>query len=178
MKYNSCMRIVKQITNNKFLNIKSVEDTDMGCRGYQFAERKGVNSIAFLCYDKETGMFLINREATPSLGVFLYRAFGGAIDKNKSYEGIVLDEVKEEAGYKVNPSKIKKVGRNFVSTQMNQFCYLYLVFVNEKQKIEREPENACEALAEPTWWTEAQIKSGEDWKGIVIIEKAKGLGLI
>ena len=172
------MRIVKQITNNRFLNIKEVSDDAMGCKGYQYGERKGVNSVAFVCFDKSTGRFLINKEATPPTGEFLLRAFGGSIDKDKSYEGIVQDEVHEEAGYKVGFSKIKFVGKSFVSTQMNQYCHLYLVIVSDNQKTERKPENACEALAEPVWMTEAEIIDGDDWKSIAILIKAKRANLI
>ena len=172
------MRIVKQITDNRFLNIKEVTDHDLRCTAYQFAERKGVDSVAFICYDKEKGLFLINKEATPPTGGFMLRAFGGSIDKSKPYEEIVRDEVLEEAGYKIPPSKIKLVGRSFVSTQMNQFCYLFIVFISDDKKTARHPENECEALASLEWRLENEIMDGEDWKAITIIEKAKRKGLL
>ena len=172
------MRMIKQITNNRFLNIKEVKDEAMGCSGYQYAERLGVNSVAFICYDKDKGKFLINKEATPPTGDFLVRAFGGSIDKSKTYEEIVQDEVREEAGYKVRLSKVKSVGKSFVSTQMNQYCYLYLVFVSDKQEVGREPENKTEELAEVVWMSEDEINDGDDWKAITIITKAKKLGLV
>ena len=119
------MRTIKQITNHRFLNLKEVNDPKMGCKAYQFAERKGVDSIAFICYDKKTGIYTINREATPPLGIFLPRAFGGSLDKEKPMKEVVLAEVLEEVGYNVSLSQIKKVGKAFVSTQMNQYCHLY-----------------------------------------------------
>lgn len=172
------MRIVKQITNNSFLNLKEVRDDNMGCRGYQFAERKGVDSVAFVCYDESTGEYIINKEATPPTGEFLNRAFGGSIDKKISYDEIVKAEVLEEVGYKVPMTRIKLVGRSFVSTQMNQYCYLYLVKVSEGQKTKRCPENATEALSKPIRLTEDQIVGGDDWKSISIIAKARKLGII
>ena len=172
------MRTIRQLTNNRFLNIKEVSDPKMGCKGYQFAERRGIDSVAFICYDSNTGKFLVNKEATPPLGIFLLRAFGGSLDKETSKEEIVKAEVKEEAGYKVELDDIKAVGRQFVSTQMNQYCYLYLVFVSEKQKTDRAPENACEALAKPEWKTMDEILDEDDWKSISIIAKAIKQGLI
>ena len=172
------MRTIKQLTNNKFLNIKEVNDSMMGCKGYQFAERRGVDSVSFLCYDKKSKKFLINNEANPPLGNFLLRAFGGSLDKDVDKEQIVKEEVLEEAGYDVDFSDIKLVGRSFVSTQMNQYCYLYLVFVTEKNKCDRKPENATEALAEPRWISEKEIYSEDDWKAITIIAKSKALNLI
>jgi hypothetical protein len=53
------MRTIKTLTQNKFLNIKEVEDLKNNVKGYQFAERRGVDSIAFICYDKLTGNFLV-----------------------------------------------------------------------------------------------------------------------
>jgi len=167
------MRVIKQITNNKFLNIKEVSDPNMGCKGYQFAERRGVDSIAFICYDKSTNKFLLNNEATPPLGLFLIRAFGGSLDKDVVHEEIVKGEVEEEAGYEVELKQIKSLGKCFVSTQMNQYCYLYLVLVSDKNKTERKPENACEALAETVWLSEEDIVDGDDWKAIAILNKAK-----
>jgi hypothetical protein len=172
------MRTIKQITDYRFLNIKEVNDPKMGCKGYQFAERKGVDSVAFICVNKDANKFLVNSEATPPLGEFLLRAFGGSLDKETSHEKIVQGEVREEAGYDVELSDINLVGKSFVSTQMNQYCYLYLVFISEKQKTERKPENSTEALSSPKWLTEEEITKGDDWKSIAIIYKAKTLGLL
>lgn len=172
------MRIVKQITNQPFLNIKEVNDPAMACKSYQFAERKGVNSVAFVCYDKKKDKYLINNEATPPIGDFQLRAFGGSIDKSKKYEEIVQDEVKEEAGYNVGLDRITFVGEVFVSTQMNQYCFLYFVDVSDVEAEDREPENATEALSHPEWVTKEDIIAGIDWKAITILSKyenAKGI---
>ena len=45
------MRTVKQLTNNKYLNIKEVVDKENHVTGFQFAERRGVDSVAFICLD-------------------------------------------------------------------------------------------------------------------------------
>ncbi len=168
------MRLIKQITNHKFLNIKEVHDDGMGVSAYQFAERLGVNSIAFICIDKKNkDRFLLNHEATPPLGIFMYRAFGGSIDKNLDLVDIVIQEAKEEAGYTVKEKDVKYLGRSFVSTQMNQFCHLYIIPVEENKQGGREPENKCESLSEPRWLSEDIVLDGEDWKAIAIITKAK-----
>jgi UDP-sugar diphosphatase len=172
------MRIIKQLTNNRFLNLKEVSDDSMGCKGYQFAERLGVDSIAFICYDKSKNEFIINNECTPPIGKLLKRAFGGSLDKNKEMEKIVKAEVEEEVGYNVDDSDINMVGKCFVSTQMNQFCYLYLVFISDKKKTERKPENESEAISHPIVVLEEEIEDGDDWKAITILTKARKLKLI
>lgn len=170
------MRTVNQLTTNKFLNIKEVYDDTKHCKGYQFAERRGVDSIAFICYDENTGKFLINKEYTPPTDEFLFRAFGGSLDKNVDKVQIVIDEVKEEVGIKVTAKNIYFVGSVFVSTQMNQRCYLYFVDVSDLKRGKTEPENAIEAMAEIVEMTEEEIHRNDDWKAITIIEKAKVFG--
>ena len=173
------MREVIQLTNNKYLNIKEVRDPENHINGYQFAERLGVDSVAFICVDKKRqAMFLLNHESKPPIGPFLTTAFGGSLDKEKCAEEIVMAEVKEEAGYVVRLTDIKFLGKQFVSTQMNQFCYLYLVFVDKDNVEERAPENALEASAEPVWWSRNAVMDSQDWKAIAIIAKAEHQGLL
>lgn len=172
------MRTIKQTTSNKFLNIKEIFDPENHCKGYQFAERRGIDSIAFICIDRDTNLFLVNNEYTPPANEFLLRAFGGSLDKAKSKEEIVREELKEEAGYEVAEDKIHFVGSAFVSTQMNQRCFLYLIDITKAKNTGRKPENAMEGVAMPTKLTVNEILDGEDWKAITIINKAIRLGII
>ena len=174
----SASRIVEKLTDNKFLNIKQVKDPEMGVGGYQFAERKGKNSVAFICYDKDTELFLLNNEYKPPTNEFILGAFGGSIDKDMDYNYIVKAEVKEEAGFDVDIEDILCVGTSFVSTQMNQYCYLYLVYVDGKNQGEREPENAIEELAKTRWVVRVGIDGLDDWKAITIVAKASNIGVI
>lgn len=167
------MRIIKQITTNKFLNIKEVYDSEKHCKGYQFAERRGQGSVAFICYDKTTGKFLLNKEYTPPTDEFLVRAFGGSLDKDKPLIDIVREEVKEEVGYEVSNDMIRYLGSLFVSTQMNQYCHLFLVDITSAKQTGREPENKIEAMAETLWKDDFEIVDGSDWKAITILSKAK-----
>ena len=166
-------REIKKMTDNKFLNIYEVTDLEHHCKGYQYSERRGQDSVAFICYDRKRQQFLLNCEFTPPVGYFHDRAFGGSLDKEgKKHAEIVMEEVEEEAGYKVEEDCIKYVGNCFVSTQMNQTCYLYLVIVEDSQKVERKPQCAVEALASLRWVNTHSILSGDDWKSISILMKA------
>lgn len=166
------MRIIKQLTSNKYLNIKEVFDPEKNCRGYQFAERRGVDSIAFICQDNNTGKFLLNKEYTPPTDEFLVRAFGGSLDKEKDLFEIVIDEVKEEAGYDVSKKEVECVGKVFVSTQMNQYCHLFIVNVTGLTPTGRKPENKMEAMADTVWMTDEEIVACPDWKAISILMKS------
>lgn len=174
------MREVTQLTNNRFLNIKQVADEEHGVKAYQFAERLGKDSIAFVCYDKETGLVLLNHEFKPPVGQFIITAFGGSLDKEKDLKTIVKEEVREEAGFEVDFKDIVDLGSVFVSTQMNQYCRLYLVYVDKKMQKERMPENYVEKIASLIWWPINDAFYGElqDWKAIIIIAKAEKEGLL
>ena len=165
------MREVTKLTDNKFLNIYSVKDVDKHINGYQYAERLGKDSVAFVCYDRKIDKYLVNHEQKPPVNAFIDTAFGGSIDKNRSHQQIVVEEVKEEAGFEVNESDLVYIGGYFVSTQMNQFCHLYLVTVDREKQGERKPENKVEESASTVWLTEKEIMQGMDWKAIVIISK-------
>ena len=174
------MRIIKQLTNNKFLNIKEVVDEEHHVKGYQFAERRGVDSIAFICYDSNTNEFLLNNEYKSPVNSMILSAFGGSLDKDVNKMDIVIGEVREEAGFEVTEDDVVELGKMFVSTQMNQYCYLYLVYVFKSEQKDRQPENKVEALATTQWiYNDFDVFNGiEDWKTISIIAKSENQGLI
>ena len=166
-------RKVVKLTDNKFLNVFEVYDPDNHVRGYQFTERRGKDSVAFICYDTRKKQFILNCEFTPPVGCFHKRAFGGSLDKPELEPWqIVKAEVEEEAGYRVGKDDIQYVGKCFVSTQMNQECFLYLVLVDDSIKTDRKPENKVEAMAQLRWMSTHDILSGDDWKSIAILMKA------
>lgn len=152
---------------NKFLTIK---EWVKGEQTYYYAERLGKDSIAFILRDRNTGKFGLVKEFKPPLNEYLVTAFGGSLDKNIPQTDLVRDEVREEAGYIM--ADISYLGRSFVSTQMNQFCYLYLADITEAKEVPKEPQNAMEAMASIAWLTKDQILRGEDWKAITILTKA------
>ena len=166
------MRIVKQITDNKFINLKEVKDPEKHISGYQFAERLGKDSVAFICWDiSGSEQFLLNKEYKPPVDLFILGAFGGSMDKDKSPEQIVIDEVREEAGFDVDENAVHYVGKVMVSTQMNQFCRLYVVKVDKGAQKERKPENEVEAMATTEWVHMGSTELAElrDWKPAAII---------
>jgi 8-oxo-dGTP pyrophosphatase MutT (NUDIX family) len=167
-----------KVADFKFLSIYKVTDPKNGVGGYYYAERLGRDSIAFICFDRNINKFLLNIEYKPPVSKFITGAFGGSLDKDKSAIEIVLDEVHEEAGFSVDKEKVIDLGKVFVSTQMNQYCGLYLVEVDRNDAIDRKPENQIEAASLLTWLTEREVMLSQDWKAITIVSKAKEKGIL
>jgi len=157
--------------DNNFLKIKRADGW------YLFAERLGIDSVAFILYDEnKTKPFCLINEIKPPLyerGVKrLTTAFGGSLDKNKHMDYIVKDEVEEEAGYHIADNEMDRIeylGKVFVSTQMNQFVHLYFVNVTGlkqgNQNLEKNEDG------QPVWMSKKEILNGVDWKAITILAK-------
>lgn len=164
----------KETTPNgdPFLTVKKA-------RGYfYYAERGGVDSVAFILYDKATGLFGLIRESKPPLDesagfpVSMLTAAGGSIDSDMPYKTIVRAEVLEEMGILVSTKDIICTGNVLVSTQMNQRCWTYIVKVDNPTIGPSEEDN------ELVWCSEDTIMSLFDWKAINIIAQARYNGVI
>lgn len=164
-------RTVKKLTDLKWMNLYETVEEEKGVTGFQYAERRGIDSVAFIVWHKDKKKFLLTKEYLPPVGHFLTRAFGGSLDKDMELKEIVKLETLEECGYKVELNNILYVGKSFVSSMMNQYCHLFLVTVSESQFSGREPENKTESLSEVIELTEDEIMELDDWKSITIVSK-------
>ena len=175
---------------------------------YFYSERKGVDSVAFILFDKETKKFGLTNEQKPPLfkrfdnnEMFVVTAFGGSIDtlseseymEKQSYDqilvgqGVVIREVKEEAGFTVNPLNVTYMGTYMVSTQSNQLCHTYIVGVNGSEVGDRIPQTKMEATAKTKWISLDDVHNGAycnadhmifDWKAeVMMYNYAKFVGL-
>lgn len=140
---------------------------------YFFAERLGINSIAFILYNKKKKKFGLVREFKNPIDSFLITAFGGSLDnENKNKLDILIEEVKEEAGYKINKKRIYELGKIFVSTQMNQFCFLYLIDITGLKYSGKTTNDKIEKLSETIWLDYNKLFKLYDWKSLIIVQKA------
>jgi len=163
----------KNASPNDFLHIFQTDD------GYVYAQRKGKDSVAFILHDSTSGLYGLIQEYKPPINEWLVTAFGGSIDCDRSLVEIVRQEVWEEAGYKVTPGHIRFMGKHFVSTQMNQFCYLFLVDVSGYMK-ETKPEtgDTFEKRSMPVWIDDSQLLDTQCWKAKTIyLMQAHGKGI-
>lgn len=157
---------------NDFLRICTADNAG---KPYYYAERKGKDSVAFILYNDTHKKYGLIHEWKPPLQEWLVTAFGGSIDSHKSVLEIVRQECKEEAGYNPCDGHIQFMGKHFVSTQMNQFCYLYLVSVQgyEQHILSLEEEEQRKLSGEhkstPVWMTYEQVLDTQCWKAKTIL---------
>ncbi len=162
----------KNFNGDSFISIKKSRDY------YMYAQRAGVDSIAFILYDKNIDKFALIKESKPPLDTNNYlasliTAFGGSIDMDKTPKEICQIEVAEESGYKVELSKIHFVGETLVSTQMSQICKLFIVDITNKsktQKAEYEIESK-HSQDRVVWLDRDEIMENGDWKSIYILSQ-------
>lgn len=152
----------------KWVNVKTTKD------GYDYAERKGKDSIAFVIFNENGDVFLLN-QYNPAIDSWVCGAFTGSIDPESSLQDILFNELEEEAGLKEDDIITTAfIGKTVVCTQMNQYCYLFAVRVKDTAKLfnntpdHRELKNSIEFFKV----TDVPYRViGEDWKSYVIINE-------
>ncbi len=168
-----------------FLKVKSAATTP-----YFYAERKGVDSVAFILLDENrSDKYGVVNERKPPMDerygeeVFIETAFGGSNDMIadekyfamsdeeviEHFKKLVQIEAREEGGFDVGVDKIKFVAKELVSTQMNQWAFLFVVNVTDVTQGKTDPQNAVEAMATIRWKNFKQVQKMNDWKTKSII---------
>ncbi|EJF05928.1 hypothetical protein ThvES_00020080 [Thiovulum sp. ES] len=158
--------------SKKALNLKGIVNPDSKTPSYFYIERKGTNSVAFVLYDSSKGYGLL-RQWHGALKGFKTGAFTGSLDKNnKSAISHTIEEVEEEAGYKLSEERIQNIGLHEVGANTNEKVYLYLVDISGLEFQGIVPENMWEANTETIWvkppFTSLH-KVTTDWKAILIL---------
>lgn len=151
--------------------IKVKEVVRYGHPPYHYAERKGVDSVAFVLVDFDSKKIGMIAEPKPPIQANLVTAFGGSFDGNEiqTPSELVINEVIEEAGFAVSHiARLIDCGKHFVSTQMNQWCYCYAVDVTDLHQQERKPQCKDEENAKVVWVLLDTLLQTSCWKAKVI----------
>ena len=100
------------------------------------------NSVAILLFHEEKNAFLLVKQfrvpvyLTDKSKTFTYELCAGLVDKDKSLEEIVKEEIDEECGYLVNIKDIQKITSFFTNVGISGGCqHLYFAKINESMKI-------------------------------------------
>ena len=169
---------------NPFMRVKQA-------RGYyEYAERGGQDSIAFILFDNKSKKFCLINESKPAMDerngeeTRMTTAFGGSIDSTHPEQQICQTEVLEETGFEVSLDRVHYVGETLVSSQMSQMCVGYLVDVTgltktheaeyEKEVSKTQSQKDAEEFSGNSvhWFTYSEIMENSDWKSIFISTQA------
>lgn len=100
------------------------------------------NSVAILLYHVEKKAFLLVKQfrvpvfLNDSSKTFTYELCAGLVDKDKSLEEIVQEEIDEECGYHVQIKDILKITSFYTNVGISGACqYLFFAEIDESMKI-------------------------------------------
>lgn len=163
-----------------FLKLRCSEDIP-----YFYAERKGIDSVAFILIDESrSDKYGVIHERKPAMDdrfsceFYLTTAFGGSNDsveidmyenfseikKIDHFKQLVKHECKEESGYSVKTDNIFFTSKDYASTQMNQWVYLFYVNVTHVKFEGRVLQDVLEEKSSVVWKDLAGIRKLNDWK--------------
>ena len=100
------------------------------------------DSVAILLYHERKDAFLLVKQfrvpvyLNDKSKTFTYELCAGLVDKNKSLEEIVIEEIDEECGYKVDTKNIQKITSFYTNVGISGGCqYLYFAKIDDSMKI-------------------------------------------
>lgn len=100
------------------------------------------DSVAVLLYHQEKDSFLLVKQfrvpvyLNDETKTFTYELCAGLVDKNKSLEEIVVEEIDEECGYEVDVKSIQRVTSFYTNVGISGGCqHLYFAKIDESMKI-------------------------------------------
>ncbi|MCF0126457.1 MAG: DNA mismatch repair protein MutT [Clostridia bacterium] len=130
--------------NSKLLYKTPYLELRVSTRKFYFAQRKGINSTATLCFHKTKNgyEFLMRYQPLPVLKLnykldkVLYPCpITGSIEKKETPQLNAIKEVLEESGYKITKKNIISCVLATASTQMNEVVFHFLVDLTKCKKI-------------------------------------------
>lgn len=158
----------------KWLTIYKVTDPESDNSDFYYVERLGKDSVAFLLVDHDReGEFGILQQFSSPYRKFFKGAFTGSLDKPElSVQDIVVEEIKEEAGYDVSGEADQRIipcGTMPVLSSTNETVNLFMVDVTGLQQQRKAPENIFEENMNIYWVGEDQIREQCEWRAHIIL---------
>ncbi|MDR3162514.1 MAG: NUDIX domain-containing protein [Helicobacteraceae bacterium] len=101
------------------------------------------DSVAALIYNVDKDAFILVRQFRPPIYLrnndgYTYEMCAGIIDKDKSIEEIMIEEISEETGYKVNVSQLRKITKFYSAVGFaGSAQMLFFTEVTDSQKTEK-----------------------------------------
>jgi 8-oxo-dGTP diphosphatase len=129
------VKFCKTIFETKWIKLKETE------RGFQFLERRGVDSIAILLVRLNEGGFieaLIRKQPLWVNGTdddLFACPITGSIEEEETARESAIREAFEEAGYVVDNSEVLDLGSYISATMMNETVHMFVADVTGKENV-------------------------------------------
>lgn len=132
---------IEELTDTKFIHPIKVTYTQNG-KNRSWEAVKSHDSVAVLLYHEEKDSFLLVKQfripvyLNDNSKTFTYELCAGLVDKDKSLEEIVVEEIDEECGYKIDIDNLTKITSFYTSVGITGGCqHLYFSKIDETMKI-------------------------------------------
>ncbi|RBQ26293.1 NUDIX domain-containing protein [Arcobacter sp. CECT 9188] len=132
---------IESLKETKYIKPLSVEFVLNGVKKTWEVVRSH-DSVSILLYHKEKDSFLLVKQfrmpvyLNDSKIKYTYELCAGLIDKDKTIEEIVVEEIDEECGYEVDLNSIQKITSFFTNVGISGAKqHLFFTTISEKQKI-------------------------------------------
>jgi UDP-sugar diphosphatase len=132
---------ISELKDTKFIHPFKLSYKQNG-RNKTWEAVRSHNSVAVLLYHTQKNAFLLVKQfrapvfLNDSSKTFTYELCAGLVDKNKSLEEIVKEEIDEECGYHVNFNDIIKVTSFYTSVGISGACqHLFFAKIDDSMKI-------------------------------------------
>lgn len=140
-------------------------------QGFIYAQRRGINSTAILCFKKVKGeyLFLIRYQPLPVVNTVKHLKWDdcfacpitGSLEEGQTAINNVLNEVYEEANLKITKKNIKSSTKFVSTTQMNETVFCFLVDVTSTKPVNKKQGDGSifEDVSYNKWLTFEKVKS-------------------
>lgn len=139
-------------------------------QGFIYAQRRGVNSTAILCFKKVKGkyLFLIRYQPLPVVNTIKHFKWNdcfacpitGSLEDKQTPISNAIAEVYEEANIKINKKHIVASSKFVSTTQMNETVFCFLVNVTGIKTINKKQGDGSifEDVSYNRWLSLEQVK--------------------
>ena len=132
---------ISELKETKFIHPIKVTYLQNG-KSRSWEAVKSHNSVAVLLYHTQKNAFLLVKQfrapvyLNDNSKTFTFELCAGLVDKDKSLEEIVQEEIDEECGYKVELNDISKITSFYTNVGISGGCqYLFFAKIDESMKI-------------------------------------------
>ena len=132
---------ISELKETKFIHPVKVTYLQNG-KSKTWEAVKSHDSVAVLLYHTQKNAFLLVKQfrvpvyLNDNSKTFTFELCAGLVDKDKSLEEIVQEEIDEECGYKVELNDISKITSFYTNVGISGGCqYLFFAKIDESMKI-------------------------------------------